>query len=70
MISGLNETPKAMRIHIGIFGSVNAGKSTLVNAVTGQNVSITSSEPEIMPVIYLRPVRLTPEKCEKQDHSD
>ncbi len=34
-----------MRIHIGIFGSVNAGKSTLVNAVTGQNVSITSSEP-------------------------
>lgn len=45
MISGLNETPKAMRIHIGIFGSVNAGKSTLVNAVTGQNVSITSSEP-------------------------
>lgn len=45
MISELNETPKAMRIHIGIFGSVNAGKSTLVNAVTGQNVSITSSEP-------------------------
>lgn len=34
-----------MRLHIGVFGSVNAGKSTLVNAVTGQNVSITSPEP-------------------------
>lgn len=45
MISELNETPKAMRLHIGVFGSVNAGKSTLVNAVTGQNVSITSPEP-------------------------
>ncbi len=42
MISELNQTPKALRLHIGVFGSANAGKSTLINTVTGQNISITS----------------------------
>lgn len=37
-----NETPRANRIHIGFFGRRNAGKSSLVNAVTGQNISIVS----------------------------
>ena len=38
----LNGTPAAERVHIGFFGVRNAGKSSLVNAVTGQNLSIVS----------------------------
>ena len=39
---GLNETPSAERLHIGFFGMRNAGKSSLVNAITGQELSIVS----------------------------
>jgi small GTP-binding protein len=39
---GLNDTPSANRIHIGFFGRRNAGKSSLVNAVTGQDLVIVS----------------------------
>lgn len=39
---GLNETVSAERIHIGFFGLRNAGKSCLVNAVTGQQLSVVS----------------------------
>ncbi len=39
---GLNETASADRLHIGFFGVRNAGKSSLVNAVTGQELSIVS----------------------------
>lgn len=38
----LNSTPSANRIHIGFFGKRNAGKSSLINAVTNQNLSIVS----------------------------
>lgn len=38
----LNETPSGERIHIGFFGRRNAGKSSLVNAVTGQELSVVS----------------------------
>lgn len=38
----LNETPSGERIHIGFYGLRNAGKSSLVNAVTGQELSIVS----------------------------
>ena len=38
----LNDTPSAERIHIGFFGLRNAGKSSLVNAVTGQDLSLVS----------------------------
>ncbi|MCI8798085.1 MAG: [FeFe] hydrogenase H-cluster maturation GTPase HydF [Dorea sp.] len=38
----LNTTPSAERIHIGIFGRRNAGKSSVINALTGQNLSIVS----------------------------
>lgn len=38
----LNATPSADRIHIAFFGRRNAGKSSLVNAVTGQNLAIVS----------------------------
>ena len=39
---GLNETVSAERVHIGFFGMRNAGKSSLVNAVTGQDLSLVS----------------------------
>lgn len=39
---GLNDTPGGERIHIGFFGRRNAGKSSLVNAVTDQALSIVS----------------------------
>lgn len=38
----LNDTPSGERIHIGFFGKRNAGKSSLVNAVTGQELSVVS----------------------------
>ena len=38
----LNETPTAERIHIGFFGLRNAGKSSLVNRITGQEMSVVS----------------------------
>ena len=38
----LNETVSAERVHIGFFGLRNAGKSSVVNAVTGQNLSLVS----------------------------
>ncbi len=39
---GLNATPSANRLHIGFFGRRNAGKSSLVNAVTGQELAVVS----------------------------
>lgn len=38
----LNNTPSSERVHIGIFGRRNAGKSSLINALTGQNLAIVS----------------------------
>ncbi len=38
----LNNTPASERLHIGIFGKRNAGKSSLINALTGQNLAIVS----------------------------
>lgn len=38
----MNTTPSANRIHIGFFGKRNAGKSSVVNAVTGQELSVVS----------------------------
>ena len=39
---GLNETPSGERVHIGFFGRRNAGKSSLVNAVTGQELAVVA----------------------------
>ncbi len=38
----LNSTPNADRVHIGIFGRRNAGKSSIINAITGQQLAIVS----------------------------
>lgn len=40
----LNQTPRSNRVHIGIFGRRNAGKSSLVNAISGQEAAIVSPE--------------------------
>ena len=42
MENTLNKTPSANRTHIGFFGRMNAGKSSIVNSFTGQSVSIVS----------------------------
>ena len=39
---GLNDTPSGDRVHIGFFGRRNAGKSSVVNAVTNQELAIVS----------------------------
>ena len=41
----MNETPGGLRLHIAIFGRRNAGKSTLINALLGQELAITSDVP-------------------------
>mgnify|MGYP000810139457 CR=1 FL=1 len=38
----MNQTPKGMRVHIGIFGRRNAGKSSVINALTKQNIALVS----------------------------
>ncbi len=41
----MNTTPNSNRLHIGIFGNRNAGKSTLINALTSQKLAIVSDVP-------------------------
>ncbi|HCC00676.1 MAG TPA: [FeFe] hydrogenase H-cluster maturation GTPase HydF [Ruminococcaceae bacterium] len=63
----MNGTPIANRTHITFFGRRNAGKSTLLNALVGQPVSVTSNEPgtttdpvhKTMELLPLGPVLLT-----------
>ncbi len=66
-VAGLNETPRANRVHIAFFGLRNAGKSTLVNAFAGQDVAIVSDVPgtttdpvsKTMEILPLGPCLLT-----------
>lgn len=39
---GMNQTPMSERVHIGFFGKRNAGKSSVMNAVTGQDIAVVS----------------------------
>ncbi len=63
----MNETPTAERTHIGFFGVRNAGKSSIVNAVTGQPFSIvsdvagttTDAVSKSMELLPLGPVNIT-----------
>ena len=63
----LNSTPSADRIHIGIFGKRNAGKSSIINAITSQNLAIvsdiagTTTDPvsKAMELLPLGPVVIT-----------
>lgn len=64
---GLTDTPQSERIHIGIFGHTNAGKSSLINALTGQKISIVADMPgtttdpvhKSMEILPLGPVVIT-----------
>lgn len=63
----MEQTPKANRIHIGFFGRCNAGKSTLINMLTDQPVSLVSDVPgtttdpvsKAMEILPLGPVVIT-----------
>ena len=44
-MSNLNATPSGERIHIGLFGRRNAGKSSLINALTGQKLAVVANVP-------------------------
>jgi [FeFe] hydrogenase H-cluster maturation GTPase HydF len=41
----MNETPRGNRLHIALFGRVNAGKSTVMNLLAGQDIALTSPQP-------------------------
>lgn len=56
----LNSVPAAERVHIGFFGKRNAGKSSLVNAVTGQSLSIVSDVPGTTTDPVLKTMELLP----------
>lgn len=42
-MSSLNDTPRAARMHIAFFGKTNAGKSSVINKITGQELALVSS---------------------------
>ena len=56
----MNETPKGMRLHIGLFGRRNVGKSSLLNALTRQQVSIVSDVPGTTTDPVEKPMELLP----------
>jgi predicted GTPase len=39
----LNSTPRGDRVHIALFGKRNAGKSSIINAITNQDIALVSS---------------------------
>lgn len=47
----LNNTPSGERIHIGLFGRRNAGKSSIINAITGQDLAIVSDIEGTPPIL-------------------
>ena len=61
------DTPKANRLHISIFGKRNAGKSSLINALTNQPISLVSNTPgtttdpvsKAMELLPLGPIMIT-----------
>jgi [FeFe] hydrogenase H-cluster maturation GTPase HydF len=56
----MKETPKGMRLHIGLFGRRNVGKSSLLNALTRQQVSIVSDVPGTTTDPVEKPMELQP----------
>jgi [FeFe] hydrogenase H-cluster maturation GTPase HydF len=56
----MNAAPRGVRLHIGIFGRRNVGKSSLLNALTRQQVSIVSPEPGTTTDPVEKPMEITP----------
>lgn len=59
-MNSLNSTPSSERIHIGFFGRRNAGKSSLVNAVTDQELAVVSDTPGTTTDPVLKAMELLP----------
>lgn len=60
MISEIDQTPKSLRIHIGVFGDTNAGKSTFINTVTGHDIALTSPVAGTTTDPVFKPMELLP----------
>ncbi len=60
MVSEINQTPKALRLHIGVFGRTNAGKSTLINAISGHKTALTSPVAGTTTDPVFKPMELLP----------
>ncbi|MFA5865638.1 MAG: [FeFe] hydrogenase H-cluster maturation GTPase HydF [Phycisphaerae bacterium] len=56
----MKETPTGMRLHIGIFGRRNVGKTSLLNALAGQNVGIVSDVPGTTTDVVAKPMEIKP----------
>ena len=56
----MNAAPRGVRLHIGIFGRRNVGKSSLLNDLTRQQVSIVSPEPGTTTDPVEKPMELLP----------
>ncbi|MFA5038703.1 MAG: [FeFe] hydrogenase H-cluster maturation GTPase HydF [Candidatus Omnitrophota bacterium] len=54
------KTPKSLRLHIGLFGRTNVGKSSFLNYVCGQDVAITSHIPGTTTDVVEKPMELLP----------
>lgn len=59
-MSTLNETPNSNRLHIGIFGRTNSGKSSFINTFTGQKVSIVADQAGTTTDPVYKPMEINP----------
>lgn len=59
-MSSLNATPAGERVHIGLFGKRNAGKSSLINALTGQKLAVVADVPGTTTDPVLKAMELLP----------
>jgi len=57
---GMEKAPKSLRLQIGLFGRVNVGKSSFLNMIAGQDVSITSSVPGTTTDVVEKAMELLP----------
>lgn len=56
----MDKTPKALRLHIGLFGRTNVGKSSFLNMISGQDVAITSPVPGTTTDVVEKTMELLP----------
>jgi [FeFe] hydrogenase H-cluster maturation GTPase HydF len=56
----MQKAPKSLRLHLALFGRTNVGKSSFVNLVTGQDVSIVSSQPGTTTDVVEKPMEMLP----------
>jgi [FeFe] hydrogenase H-cluster maturation GTPase HydF len=56
----MTNTPKSLRLHIGLFGRTNVGKSSFLNMVAGQDVAIVSTVPGTTTDVVEKPMELLP----------